>query len=350
MVRKLCIGIWLTCSIGAIAACSSDNDDQGIARTAFVQTDLLSDTPTLAPLTDPALVNSWGIVRGQAGFWIADNGTGALTIVDGNGRTLPGSDQIVLEPGITGIVANTSFVAGTATPNFLVASESGRIFGVTVSTTTPTSTVLVDRSSVGAIYKGITIVDLGGRALVLAADFHNGNVDVFDSTLTQINNMTMFVDPNLPAGFAPFNVAALGGVVYVAYAQQGPGATDEVIGPGLGIVDGFNNDGTFGARLTTDGALNAPWGMVLAPSTFGEAANTLLVGNFGDGRITELDPSRGTMFGQLTGTDGLPIAIDGLWGLEFGNSNGVGNANSLYFAAGPNNEANGLYGRIDLAP
>ena len=157
-----------------------------------------------------------------------------------------------------------------------------------------------------------------------------------------------FTDPNLPAGYAPFNIQNIGGNLYVTYALKG--GKDEVAGPGLGILSVFDTNGNFLNRLTTGGALDAPWGMAVAPSSFGKFAGDLLVGNFGDGTINAFNLTSGVFDGQLTGPGGTPLVIDGLWGLSSGNGAAGGSADTIYFSAGPNNEANGAFGVITFVP
>jgi uncharacterized protein (TIGR03118 family) len=156
-----------------------------------------------------------------------------------------------------------------------------------------------------------------------------------------------FTDPNLPAGYAPFGIQTLAGSVYVAYALQDEEGEEEVAGPGLGIVDKYDLAGRLLARVATGGALNAPWGLALAPAGFGRFSGKLLVGNFGNGRINVFDPVSFEPKGHLKGTDGKAIVIDGLWGIAFGNGANAGPATSLFFAAGPDDEEHGLFGRLD---
>jgi len=210
----------------------------------------------------------------------------------------------------------------------------------------------------GAVYKGLAIANNGSGNFLYATDFHNNKVDVFDAAFTrQTPSATKFTfqDPALPAGYAPFGIQALntgaGGTVqiYVTYAkQQGPDNHDNANGAGLGIVDIYDANGKFVKTLVgTGGALNAPWGIALAPSYFGTLSKALLIGNFGDGKINGYDPNSGSFLGTLQTADG-PFAEPGLWGIAFGNDAHSQPHNTLFFAAGPNDEANGLYGRIDL--
>jgi uncharacterized protein (TIGR03118 family) len=200
------------------------------------------------------------------------------------------------------------------------------------------------------VYKGLALASANGVQLLYATDFHNGRIDVFNTSFEPVTPPGNFVDPELPAGFAPFGIQAIGSRVYVAYAKRQAGEDDEQAGAGLGAVAVFDTTGNFIKQLAVGGTLNAPWGIAIAPDGFGALAGRLLVGNFGDGRINAFDAVTGAPAGTLAGADGKPLAIDGLWGIAFGN--GVDNqpVNTLFFAAGPGNEAHGLYGRIDFQP
>ncbi|MDB4962943.1 MAG: hypothetical protein JWP01_2942 [Myxococcales bacterium] len=324
--------------------------EPGVSARCFDRIDLVSDQPGVAARVDPDLVNAWGIAPALGAFWIANAGTGRLSELDATGAPArTAGAPIDLGAGITGIVANpsTAFVIQCAegpTPTALiVARETGELIAINddVNATTR-STVVVNRASLDANYKGVAILSSRDVMYLLAADFHNGRVDVFDETFT-LSTQLAFVDPTIPAGFAPFNVAVLGDAVYVAYAQQDAAAEDEVRGAGLGYVTKFDRTGVRAWTLTSQ-LLNAPWGMVLAPTTTGLPANTLLVGNFGDGRISTVDALTGRELGQLEDASAAPITIDGLWGLSFGDGVAQADPNGLYFAAGPENEAHGLYG------
>ena len=320
---------------------------------AFVVNPLVSDLATLAPRVDPNLINAWGLVSYDETFWIADNGTGKISVYDGAGNPAEGDGKIMLEEGITGIAVNETdkFVMRSgdkcAAATLIVASESGKIWGVNPDVSF-TGFVLIDRSDVQANYKGVAVIrGADGAPLLLAADFHNGRIDVFDGYLRLVTHVS-FVLQHPVEGFAPFNVMFFKHTVFVAYAKQDEDREDEVRGEGLGILAAFDVSGNQKFAITGQ-TLNAPWGMAMSPCDFGPFANVLLVGNFGDGRINAVDPVRGTLLGQLLDADGMPIFVDGLWGLAFGND--VENAirHGLYFAAGPNDEDDGLFGVIELA-
>jgi uncharacterized protein (TIGR03118 family) len=207
----------------------------------------------------------------------------------------------------------------------------------------------VDTGANGAIYKGLAIASFSGANYIYAADFRNARVDVYNASFQKVSLPGgNFSDPTLPAGYGPFGIQAIGGKIYVSFAKKGASGPDEVHGMGLGYIDVFDSSGAMIRRLVSNGALNAPWGMAMAPASFGTFSGMLLVGNFGDGRINAYDPNTGASMGTLNSASGAPIVIDGLWALAFGN--GVSNqpTNTLFYTAGPGDEMHGLYGRIDL--
>ena len=340
-MKRFLLGVF----VAACAAACGDNDNLVLdapQAQAFVRTDLVTDAQ------DPNLINAWGITPGAQGFWIADNGTGKVSIYDGNGNALGNNGAITIEPGITGITTNPTttqlLMSGngiTAPALFLFASETGSLWGWN-NAINATGGVKVF-STANGVFKGVATTMVNGLARVYITDFHNGNVIMLDSGLQVMPQA--FADSMLPAGFAPFGIAVIGNQVFVSFAQQDSAGHDEVDGPGLGLVDVFDLDGGLVSRFATAGDLNAPWGMVLAPSTFGRFGNTILVGNFGDGKITAFDPNSGAELGQLTDASSNLIVVDGLWGITFGTST-VGDPNAFYFAAGPGGESHGLYGRI----
>jgi uncharacterized protein (TIGR03118 family) len=294
---------------------------------------------------------------------VAANGTGMSTLYDGTGKPqtlvvkIPASANNPGDGAPTGIVFNgsTGFVVsqgGASAPSrFLFATEDGVIAGWAPTVDATNAIRVIDNfSATGAVYKGLALSAGGNGSLLYAADFHNNRIDVFDSSFKPVTLAAgAFTDPAIPAGFAPFNVQAINGDIYVAYAKQDADRRDEVAGSGLGYVDVFDPNGVLIARVASQGALNAPWGMVLAPAGFGKFSNHLLIGNFGDGTINAYDPVSGNFAGTLTGSDQQPIRISGLWGLAFGNGFAGQPVNTLFFAAGPDDETHGLYGRIDVA-
>jgi len=338
------------------------------ASGGLVITNLSSDQAKLATHSTAAMVNAWGIVGFQGMFWIADAGTGKLSIVDGNGAPSTGklaSDAIDLGEGITGIAVTglpagdmTSLqihADGTCAPaQLIVASEDGKLFGVNVDLSTTGGFLLMDRSGSDASYKGVAVVQGKTGPLVLAADFHNARIDVFDASFGFVTDIAFSV-PALPAGFAPFNVMAFGNTVYVAYAMQDADKADEVKGAGLGLLAAFDSSGKLLGTLKSD-SFDAPWGMAMSRD-FAAFPNALLVGNFGDGHITAVAPIDPTglgqdmaVQGQLSDSAGAPLVVDGLWGLAFGAGVTGARADGVYFAAGPADEMHGMFGVIAPAP
>lgn len=342
------------------------------AASAFSKTALVADTAGVgAPTTDANLVNPWGIAFGPTSpAWVANNHSQTSTVYDGNGKPQPLATPIVARlppPGAgvdfapTGIVFNgtTDFVvsaAGNSGPaRFIFAGESGALAGWS-STVDAANAVVTYVDAAGAAYTGLALASDAGANFLYAADFANGKIDVFDASFTiqaPTANRFGFADPTLPADYHPFNVQALptgaGGVMqlYVAYARQVAG--DEQAGAGLGLVDVFDTAGVFVRRLVSEGgALDAPWGFALAPSDVGDLSGTLLVGNFGDGRINGFDPATGNHVGTVADSSGTPIAMPGLWGIAFGNDRNNQPHATLFYAAGTNGEVSGEFGRIDL--
>jgi uncharacterized protein (TIGR03118 family) len=237
--------------------------------------------------------------------------------------------------------------AGRSRVAFPVASEDGKIRGWPGSG--PAQETAAQSSASGAIYKGLAIAVTTGGPRLYATDFHNGRVDVWDGSWNLVTSAT-FTDPDLPAGYAPFGIQRIGATIFVTYAKQDADAADELHGQGLGFVDAYDTAGSLLARVAQHGQLNAPWGLAMAPATFGRFAGDLLVGNFGDGEINAYAKLPNGHFehrGELRGTDGERLAIDGLWALEFGNDGAAGPSSRLFFTAGPNDEQNGLFGSID---
>jgi uncharacterized protein (TIGR03118 family) len=340
-------------------------EDRCTPATAYLATDLVADTPGIAPVTDATLVNAWGIALNPNGpFWVSANGTDLSEVYTPTNPigaafrvTIPGgapTGQVFNNSGST-----TDFQVSdgthTAAAVFIFASESGNVTGwaPTVGGSGPLRPAEIGFPATGgAIYKGIAIGKNGSQNLLYLADFHNNKIDVLDGQWHLVPLGTgafgSFTDPNLPKGYAPFNVANINGKLYVSYAKQDAGAEDDVAGPGNGFVDVFDLTGHFQQRLISRGALNSPWGMVQAPAGFGDFGGALLVGNFGDGKIHAYNPTTGALLGTLNESPGHPIKIDGLWGLEFGTA--AGTTNTLYYAAGPDDEAHGLFGQITANP
>jgi uncharacterized protein (TIGR03118 family) len=332
------------------------------AATAYLATDLISDQPGVAPITDPTLINGWGLAIGPVSFWVSSNGADLSEVYTGdvNGSpinapfkvTIPGGEPTgQVSNGTADFVVSDGMNSGPA--RFIFASETGAVTGWNPAVPPPPPSHIAQaafQATDGAIYLGIALANNGTANFLYLADFHNAKIDVLNNTFQKVTLGTggfgNFTDPNLPAGYAPFNVAAIGGKLYVAYAKQDADAEDEVAGPGLGFVSVFDLNGNFQQRLVSQGALNAPWAIVQAPATFGDFNGDLLVGNFGNGRINAYDPTTGAFQGTLSSSPGHPLVVDGLWGLSFGNGTTAGDANALYYAAGPDDETHGLFGKI----
>ena len=321
--------------------------------TVFKVSNLVSDQATAgATTTDTNLVNPWGLAYGPTtDFWVANQGTATTTVYDGLGRT-PTIPITISNPAVpghpmggpTGVVFNgsTAFLGD----EFLLASLDGCICGWSAGTVT---TRRVDNSGTQAVYTGLATGTVGTTAYLYAANFTSGTIDVFDGSFASVNlGAGALVDPNLPAGYAPFNVQVLAGKLYVTYAMRTGAALRETTGAGLGQVSVFNLDGSFVRRVSTGGALNAPWGLALAPASFGPYGGALLVGNFGDGRITAFDATTGAPLGQISGAGNAPLVVPGLWAMTFGNDANAGYANQLYVTAGPQSEAHGLFATISF--
>lgn len=338
----------------------------------YRQVNLVSDLPGLAPLTDPDLVNAWGLSASPGTdqapgtpLWVSDNGTDQATLYAGGTATSVSKVGLVVHVASgapTGQVFDTdtdpnAFVVHDAAGHsgravFLFASENGGIDGwnPAVGATGPgpaTTTEVAVRNGANAVYKGLAIAQASdGHTYLYAANFRSGRVEAYDDTFTPVQLPGgLFVDPRIPAGYAPFNVQELAGRLYVSYAKQDAMLHDDVAGHGHGFLDLFSNDGRFIRRLVTRGALDSPWGLALAPAGFGRFAGALLVGNFGDGHINAYNPSTGRHLGQLRNANGHAIVIDGLWALRFGNGNAA-KVDELLFSAGPDNETHGLLGKI----
>jgi uncharacterized protein (TIGR03118 family) len=346
----------------------------GIARGSYHQTNLVSDIAGLAPLQDKNLVNPWGLSSSPTSpIWVSDNNAGVTTLYTGAGQLVKplGSPFVTIPapdggPGgtPTGTVFNTVFsptstdfvvTKGTmsAPSLFLFATEDGTVLGWNPGVGGTSATIAADRSlatdsagDVGAVYKGLTNGSVGSNNYLYATNFRFGTVDVFDGQFHLQSWAGAFTDPSIPSDFAPFGIQNIGGLIYVTCAMQNSEKHDDVKGPGHGFVDVYSTSGTLLQRLASGGALNSPWGLASAPAGFGNFHGDILVGNFGDGKISAFTPA-GTFRGQLKSETSAPIQIDGLWGLRFGNGGNGGAVNSLFFAAGLDGETHGLFGKID---
>jgi uncharacterized protein (TIGR03118 family) len=321
------------------------------AAGGYIQENLVSDQPGMAQLTDPQLVNAWGMSRGpNTPVWVSDNGADVTTVYNGAVPDNPETSvakvltvSIPIPDGApTGQVFNDTsafMLPGTTTAaRFIFIGEHGDLFAWAGG---PAAT-LVGHTD-GAIYKGLALAHSPSGPMLLAANFHDNRIDVFDGSFTRVTAAGMFSDPTLPAGYAPFNVAEIGGQIFVTYALQDDEGEDDVAGPAHGFVDVYTSSGALVKRFASHGVLNSPWGMTIAPANFGQFSGDLLIGNFGDGRIHAFDPSTGEVLGILRGTSGRPLAIDGLWALMVGDA-AAGGPNSVWFSAGPDEETHGLLG------
>jgi uncharacterized protein (TIGR03118 family) len=324
--------------------------DQNTAN-SYRQTNLVSDISGVARLTDPNLVNPWGVAAGPSTpLWVSDEGTSKATLYTGGFDHMPPAiaPLVVTIPGgsPTGQVFNSTsgFAIGsgpTAAPaRFIFDSLTGNIVAWN-----PTAGAVIQASTPGAGYTGLAIATGKHGSLLYAANFATGKIDVFGEDFKPVTLKGGFVDANLPDDYAPFNIQEIGGRLYVAYALRGEDG-DEEVGPGNGFVDVFTKRGHLVRRLISGGALNAPWGLVRAPESFGAFGGSLLVGNFGDGTINAYDPRTGDFQGALEYSDGSTVSISGLWALRFGN--GVaGSPDTLLFTAGIGDEEHGLFGSIE---
>jgi uncharacterized protein (TIGR03118 family) len=346
------------------------------ASTVFVRTDLVSNTQTLAQPPDKNLQNAWGVANSPGGpLWVSDNNSGVSTLYDGNGVKIGLTVTIPLPPGRvpppaaapTGMVWNPtqSFpvtVNGTTAPAiFIFDTEDGTIAAWnpavdSINAGQSTATLVVDRSGTGAVYKGLAFGTNKHGNFLFATNFSAGTVEVFDKNFAPATLDGNFTDPNIPAGFAPFGIHNIDNDLYVTYAKQNVQKNDVIAGPGLGFVDVFSTDGVLIRRFASGGVLNAPWGVARATQNFGRFRGSILIGNFGNqgnfaGWIDAFAPGGdpNDFLGTLHNEANNPIAINGLWSIVFGtflNSD----ADTLYFTAGPNNQTNGLFGRIAAAP
>jgi uncharacterized protein (TIGR03118 family) len=341
----------------------------------FSQSNLVSDSQPghlNASIQDPNLVNPWGIAFSPTSpMWVNNNHTGTATVYNIDPKTNaittvplvvtiapPQAVSGVTTASPTGIVFNSDqngFMVNGAPAAFIMDTEDGTISAWNGGATT---TLEVDNSAnaaegdpnvtpgegIGAVYKGLaTGTQKNGTTLLYATNFRHGTVDVFNSQWQQVNSLT---DGALPAGYAPFNVQVLDGHLFVTFAKQDEFKHDDVAGPGNGYVDEFSLSGKLIARVASNGPLDSPWGLAIAPQDFGKFAGDLLVGNFGDGTIDAYNPHNDKFAGKLDGIDGKPIAIGDLWALTPGNGGASGSTGDIYFTAGVQDESFGLFGAI----
>lgn len=336
---------------------------------AYLVHNLVSDLPNMADHMDPNLVNPWGNgFSGTSPFWIGNNGTGTSTLYNTSGTAValvvtipPPSGAAASATGaVTGVVFNSaspSFAVASGKPaSFIFCTEDGTISGWNSSVNKTNAIIMVDNSKSGAVYKGCALGTVGTTAMLYAANFNAGTIDVWDGNLNPITSTGAFANAAVPAGFAPFNIQNIGGTLYVTYAKQDSAKHDDVAGVGNGYVATFDTTGKLLTNLVSAGVLNSPWGLAMAPATFGDFSGALLVANFGDGLIHAYNATTGGLMGALTDPKGNPIAIPGMWSINFGNGGSGGDKSTLYFTAGiggPNGEpveSHGLFGSIQPAP
>jgi uncharacterized protein (TIGR03118 family) len=308
----------------------------------FDVTPKVSDLPGVAPLTDPLLVNPWGLsaLSPAQPLWVANNGSDTSTLY--NQTTFAKVPLNVSVPGQpTGTTAVNQGAGNFLVPNttqpslFAFANQTGQILTWALAANPTTAFVTVDNSARGDSYTGLTLAGSGASAKLYAADFAHGLVRVYSNTYTELPS---FTDPGLPRDYGPFNVQVLNGLIYVTFAKIGPGG-DEVHQQGAGFVSVFDTSGNLIRRLVQHGQLNAPWGLTIAPENFGKFAGALLVGNFGNGKINAYDPQTGQFIGAIR-DDPKKIVIDGLWALRNGPDG------TVIFSAGIDDETHGLVGTI----
>jgi len=353
-----------------LAAYAQANTAHGV----YQQTNLVSDLPNIATFQDPNLLNPWGLSHGPTTpWWVSDNGAGVATLYNGQGQAFPlASPLVVTIPPPAGSPAGTTaaptgnvfngtsgFVVsenGLSGPSlFMFATEDGTISGWNRTVDVTHAILEVDRSTVGAgaVYKGLAIASLASGTFIYATNFRFGTVEMFNSSFHLVGSFTDSKLANtcpLPNQcYAPFGIQNIGGKLFVTFALQNAEKHDDVSGPAHGFVDVFDTSGNLLQRLILHGRLNSPWGLALAPADFGRFSNALLVGNFGDGRINAYDLNTGEFLGQLRDQTNTPITIDDLWALGFGNDANAGLHNELFFTAGINDEADGLFGKITFA-
>ena len=381
--------------LAALSLISLFGTATAVSAAGFIETDLVvnqqvNGTPTLtdangivhvAKFYDPHLVNPWGVGESATSpFWVSDNGAGLSTLYNSAGTpqslvvSIPAPGAPLGHDGApTGLVFNIAGgptgvfkvsgvngggVATSAAAVFLFATEDGTILGwnpgvnpIGFDPAKAGTYAIIAVPTPGAVYKGLAIAkDAGGTPHLYATNFHAGTVDVFGGDFEPATDLAAnaFVDPHLPKGYAPFNIVPINGQLFVTYAVQDNEAHDDVAGQGHGIVNVFDLHGQLLQRFAQHGQLDSPWGIAIAPPSFGDLAGALLIGNFGNGHINGYNPLTGEFVDKLRDSHGQAVVIDGLWTVTFGNGGNGGDRKTLYFTAGPNGESDGLFG--SLAP
>jgi uncharacterized protein (TIGR03118 family) len=321
----------------------------------YAATILTSDLANISNNTDPNLSNPWGLVASTTGpWWVSDNNTGLSTLYTGTGNI---ESLVVTIPSWTG--SGTGSPSGIAfnstndfqlTPgnpaSFLFVSEDGTVQGWNHNVN-PAEAVIEVNNFGSAVYKGMVIASANGANYIYAANFFSATVDVFDANFAPHSfGSGAFVDPTIPSGFAPFNIQLIGSNLVVTYAKQDAQKHDDVAGPGNGYVDIYDTQGKVISRLPHIVEMNSPWAIVQAPAKFGAFSNDLLIGNFGSGSIMAFNPQTGSYIGLMLDESELPMRINALWALQFGNGGSAGPTNTLYYTAGTFDETYGTFGMI----
>jgi uncharacterized protein (TIGR03118 family) len=322
----------------------------------FDTTNLVTDDQTAHPaqITDPALVNAWGVSFSPTSpFWVSDNGSGVATLyrVDPATNATSKVGLTVSIPGqgsVTGQVFNPASSTSFNGNQFLFVSEDGTISGWRAPLGTAAETLVP--ASVSNVYKGAAFATIGQHSYLYAANFRAGTIDVQKGDPAAPGLTGVFADPTVPAGFAPFNIQKIGDSLFVTYALQDATKHDDVAGLGNGFVNQFDLNGNLIRRVATRGTLNSPWGVTIAPASFDAIGGDLLIGDFGDGRINIFDPTSASFLGQLDGANGTRLMIDGLWAITPGNGGAAGNLGLIYFSSGPDGETHGVFGVIAAVP
>jgi uncharacterized protein (TIGR03118 family) len=355
----------LALGVPAVAGASQGHHQQPFG---VHQVNLVSDLPGVAPLTDPDLVNPWGLtLLPTSPLWSANNGADVATLYSAAPAATAAAKVAAVrvtfpdKPELpTGQVANggTGFVLSNGTASaparFMFATLTGHIEAWSPGINANLGDATTKATVAGASYTGLAIATATAGDQLYAANFAQGRIDVFDSTFAQVQTPRFaFRDFALPRGYMPFNVQTLNGHIFVAYAQLNAATGRAKDGVGLGIVDEFTVDGHFVARVASHQSLDAPWGLAIAPASFGTLAGSLLVGNFGNGRINVISLNRHDNKGhgnasdidQLRDTNGKVISIERLWSLTPGTAT-TGGTDALFFSAGIGNETHGLLGLL----
>jgi uncharacterized protein (TIGR03118 family) len=363
MIRSASRG-WMLVGVGLVSGCTLFPGLDGARESAefYERTDLVSDQDGIARHTDENLINPWGIAAGPTTFfWVANNGSGTSTLYRGTGQNASGlvGGPVKLERAAggaaapTGIVYNPSrgFTIDDGTKSgpsdFLFATLDGEIFGWSQKVDKRNGVVAYSATA-GTRYTGLALLEQGNEARLYATDFTGAKIDVFDDNFTLVQlGADAFTDPGVPAGYVPHGIQALGDRIYVTWVKLDPSTSWEAKGEGLGYIDVFDPEGKLIEALPVVPELNAPWGLALAPDDFGQYGGSLLVANYGDGRVTAFDLVDYSVRGQLESAPGELLEIDGLSGIMFGNGTLAGRKGTLYFVAGPDEGLHGLMGSIE---